>query len=43
MESQPSSSRKGKRKAQRRDLKCYFSPSSTNPSTRRSGVGNATI
>ncbi|KAJ1273005.1 hypothetical protein BS78_06G246800 [Paspalum vaginatum] len=44
MEQQPSSSRKGKRKAQERDLKSYFNPSgSTNPSTHGSGVGNATI
>ncbi|WVZ83158.1 hypothetical protein U9M48_030331 [Paspalum notatum var. saurae] len=42
MESQPSSSRKGKRKAQGRDLKSYFSTSNTNPSTHGSGVGNAT-
>jgi len=46
MEQQPSSSRKGKRKAQERDLKSYFSPfgsSSTNPSTHGSEVGNAII
>ncbi|WVZ64057.1 hypothetical protein U9M48_013629 [Paspalum notatum var. saurae] len=44
MEQQPSSSRKGKRKAPERDLRRYFNPSgSTNPSTHGSGVGNATI
>ncbi|XP_025828735.1 zinc finger MYM-type protein 1-like [Panicum hallii] len=44
--SNPSSSRKGKRKAQERDLKSYFSPfvsSSINPSTHGSEVGNAII